>query len=58
MEKNRPVTIVVGGMTAVGIVAGCLICVSVMPNQPLLVTLLTLAVILAGNYIFIAGFFL
>ena len=58
MEKNRPVTIVIGGLTAVGIVAGFFISASVMPGQSLMITLITLAVILAGLAMIVAVNFL
>ena len=58
MEKNRPVSIVIGVMTAVGIVAGCFIGASVMPGQPLMGMLVTLGVILAGLALIVAVNFL
>ena len=58
MEKNRPVAFVIGGMTAVGIVAGCFICASVMPGQSLVFTLFILAVTLAGLAMIVAVNFL
>ena len=58
MEKNRPVAVVIGGLTAVGIVAGCFIGASVMPGQSLMFALLTLAVILAGVAMIVAVNFL
>jgi len=58
MEKNRPVAVVIGGLTAVGIVAGCFIGASVMPGQSLMFALITLAVILAGVAMIVAVNFL
>ena len=58
MEKNQPVTIVVGIMTAVAIVAGCFIGASVMPGQPLMAMLPILAVILVGLALIVSVNFL
>jgi len=58
MEKNRPVALVIGGMTAVCIVAGCFICASAMPGQSLVFTLFILAVTLVGLAMIVAVNFL